>query len=138
MHPFDAEAVFGHTKPITQRRSTELQVSAQINKGDNAGKSATVEYPGLDAPDLKSLIENFGEAEVFDHAKRSFVVGLQSFIRSQIDTGKTDEAIQEACNEWKPGQKRSTKSPQERIAELMAKMSPGEREAMLKDYGISP
>lgn len=114
-----------------------LQVSAQINKGDSAGKSATVEYPLLDASDIKSLVENFGEQEVFEHAKRSFVVSLQSFIRTQIDAGKTDEGIQEAAAEWRPGQKRSTKSPQERIADLMAKMTPAERDAMLKEYGVS-
>lgn len=112
-----------------------MQVSAQINKGDNAGRSVSVEYALLDATDMASLIENFGEQEVFDHAKRSFVVGLQAYLRNQIDAGKTDEAIQEAANEWRPGQKRNTTSPQERIAALMAKMSPAERAAMLQEYG---
>lgn len=113
-----------------------MEISAQINKGDNAGKSATVQYPLLDAADLKTLVENFGEAEVFEHAKRSFVVSLQSFLRIQIDAGKTDEAIQDAASEWRPGQKRATKSPSERIADLMGKMSPAEREALLKEYGV--
>lgn len=113
-----------------------MQVSAQINKGDNAGKSVTVEYPLLDAPDLKTLIENFGEQEVFDHAKRSFVVGLQAFVRTQIDASKTDEAIQDAANEWRPGQKRATRSPQERVAELLSKLSPAERAAFLQQYSL--
>ena len=114
-----------------------MEVTAQINKGDNAGKSVSVQYPLLDAADLKTLVENFGETEVFEHAKRSFVVSCQSFLRTQIDAGKTDEGIQEAVNEWRPGQKRATKSPGERIAELMAKMSPAEREAMLKEYKVT-
>jgi hypothetical protein len=113
-----------------------LEVSAQINKGDNAGKSVTVQAPLLDSPDLKTLVENFGETEVYEHARRSFVVSLQSFLRTQIDAGKTDEAIQEAALEWRPGQKRATKSPSERIADLMSKMSPAEREALLKEYKV--
>lgn len=111
-----------------------MEVTAQINKGENAGKSATVEYAALDASDLRTLTENFGEQEVFDHAKRSFVVSLQSFIRSQIDAGKSDVEIQDACSEWRPGQKRITRSPQERVADLMSKMSPAEREALLAQY----
>lgn len=114
-----------------------MQVTANISKGDHAGKAVSVEYSPLDATDLKTLVENFGESEVFEHAKRSFVVGLQSFLRNQIEAGKSDEGIQEAAAEWKPGTRRAAKSPQERIAELMAKMSPAERDAMLKAYEIA-
>lgn len=113
-----------------------MEVSAQINKGDNAGKSATVNVPSLDAEDLKTLVENFGEQEVYDHARRSFVVSLQSNIRAQIDAGKSDQEIQEAALEWRPGRTRVTRSPQERISEMLGKMSPAEREALLAQFGV--
>lgn len=113
-----------------------MEVSAQLNSGDYQGQSATVNYAPLDASNLSELVSNFGEDIVFTHAKRSFVVGLQSFIRAQIESGKDPSGVQEAVNDWRPGQKRPGKSPAERIQDIMAKLSPEERDAVLKDYGV--
>ena len=115
-----------------------MQVAAQLgaNHADKPGASATVDYPALDAEDLATLTEHFGEDTVFAHAKRSFVVSLQSYMRTQIEAGKTPEEIQASCVDWKPGQKRPGKSPAERVQELMAKMSPSDRESLLKEYVV--
>jgi hypothetical protein len=110
-----------------------MQVSAQLYKGDYAGQSVTVEYPLLDAENLQQLIDNFGEAAVFDHAKRSFVVGLQSFLRTQIETGKSQEDIQASSDDWRPGQRRPGKSPQEKIQELFQRLDPAAKQALLKE-----
>lgn len=114
-----------------------MQVTAKITSGEYEGKGTTVEYKPLDAANLNELVANFGEDLVFTHAKRSFVVGLQSFVRAQIETGKEEAGVQEAVDDWKPGQKRPGKSPNERIADIMAKLSPEEREQVLKDYGVN-
>ena len=117
-----------------------MQVTAQLGQShaDKPGHSASVEYPALDAADLATLVSSFGDDAVFNHAKRSFIVSLQSFIRSQIEADKTPEEIQEAINDWKPGQKRPGKSPQERAQELLAKMTPEERQRLLQEYGVNP
>lgn len=115
-----------------------MQVTAQLTSGDHNGKSATVDYQPLDAADIESLVSSFGEDAVFNHAKRSFVVGLQSFIRTQIEAGKSQEEIQTACQDWKPGQRRPGKSPQERIQEQMNKLTPEQRAALLQEYGVRP
>ena len=115
-----------------------MQVTAQLASGDYKDHSATVEYAPLDATNLNELVANFGEELVFTHARRSFVVGLQSFVRAQIETGAEQSAIQEAVQGWKPGQKKPGKSPAERIQEIMSKLSPEEREAVLKEHGVKP
>lgn len=110
-----------------------MQVQAQVNTGEYAGRSATVEYSALDVEDLAGLVQNFDEDVIFNHAKRSFVISLQAYVRAQIESGKSQEEIQEAVSEWKPGQRRQTKTPAEKIQDLLAKLSPADREAFLQN-----
>lgn len=84
--------------------------------------------------DLDQLVNKFGADVVFSHARRSFVVTLQSFIRTQMDRGKSETEIQEAVNEWRPGQRKQGKSPQEKVQDMLAKMDPSARAALLKEY----
>jgi len=109
-----------------------MEVTAKLKDGPER----KVEYRDLDAADIHQLLETFGEDAVFNHAKRSFVVALQSFMRTQIEAGKSDEEMQAAVEEWKPGVKRPGKSTQERVNELLSKLDPAARDALLKEYGI--
>lgn len=111
-----------------------MQVNAMISSGEHKDKQATVEYPPLDAENIEQLVENFGADIVFSKAKQAVVINLQSFIRSQIEAGKSPDEIQEAANEWRPGTRRPAKSAAEKLGELLAKMSPAEREALLQQH----
>lgn len=105
-----------------------MQVTAERKEGG----SVTVDYEFGDS--LADLSAKFGDEVVRSHAQRSFVVALQSFIRSQLDQGKTHDEIQAAVTEWRPGQRQKGKSPAERVSELLGKMDPAARQALLKEY----
>jgi hypothetical protein len=105
-----------------------MQVTAERKEGG----SVTVEYEFGES--LADLSNKFGDEVVRSHAQRSFVVALQSFIRSQLDQGKSQEEIQAAVNEWRPGQRQKGKSPAERVSDLLSKMDPAARAALLKEY----
>lgn len=114
--------------PIAQRSTSTMQITAERKEGG----SVTVEYEFGET--LADLSSRFGDEVVRSHAQRSFVVALQSYIRSQLDQGKSSAEIQAAVNEWKPGQRQKGKSLAERTAELLSKMDPAARQALLKEY----
>ena len=105
-----------------------MQVTAE-RKG---GPAVAVEYDFGD--DISALTDKFGSDVVFSHARRSFVVALQSYIRTQIEAGKSPEEIQTAAANWKPGQRKAGKSISERASDMLSKLSPQERAALLKEY----
>lgn len=107
-------------------------ISAQCTKGDNAGKSVSVDVDF--GSNITEAMEKFGEATCFNHLTASLTVALQGWLRSQIKQGKTPEEISTAASTWKPGQRRQGKSPQEKLKEQLEKMSPEERAALLKEY----
>lgn len=94
------------------------------------GPSVEVDYDFGD--DLDSLIKNFGTDIVFQHAKGSLVVALQGWLRSLLDRGTSAADIQKEVKNWKPGQRRQGKTQKEKAAELISKLSPEERAALLK------
>lgn len=104
----------------------------QITAERKDGGSVTVDYDFGET--LADLSAKFGEDVVRSHAQRSFVVALQSFARSQLDQGKSPEEIQAAVSEWKPGQRAKGKTAAERVSELLGKMDPAARQALLKEY----
>ncbi len=104
----------------------------QITAERKEGGSVTVDYEFGES--LADLSSKFGDEVVRSHAQRSFIVALQSFIRSQLDQGKSQDEIQAAVNEWKPGQRQKGKSAAERVSELLSKMDPAARQALLKEY----
>jgi Skp family chaperone for outer membrane proteins len=105
-----------------------MQVTAERKEGG----SVTVDYDF--GENITDLTAKFGDEVVRSHAQRSFVVALQSFMRSQLDQGKSEAEIQAAVNEWKPGQRAKGKSAAERVSELLQKMDPAARQALLKEY----
>lgn len=109
-----------------------MKISAQRKK---TGTSVDVE---VDLPtDLDSLVARYGADSVFSHAKGSMIVALQGFMRGQLDRGKTTEEITAGVAEWKPGQKRPGKSPQEKARESIAALSAEDRAALLKEIRAS-
>lgn len=105
-----------------------MEVTAE-RKG---GPSVTVNYNFGEA--LPELTAAFGDEIVYSHARRSLVVALQSFIRTQIEAGKSQDEIQTAVADWKPGHRKAGKSPQERVHDMLQRMSPADRAALLKEY----
>lgn len=105
-----------------------MEVTAE-RKG---GPSVTVDYDFGET--LSDLSNAFGDESVYNHARRSLVVALQSFIRTQIEAGKSQDEIQAAVGEWKPGHRKAGKTPQERVHDMLQRMSPADRAALLKEY----
>jgi len=105
------------------------KVSAKIGKD---GPPLEVEYPLLDADTAAALITNFTEKVVVAHAKSSFVVALQSFLRGLIKVKKTPAEIKKAVDEWKPGMRTPGKSRLEKAEDFIGKMTAEERKDLLK------
>lgn len=97
------------------------------------------------AETLTELVTQFGEEIVFGHGKRSIVIALQGYMRSLMDAGKeagkSDSeiatAITEAVANWKPSQKKAPKTTQEKARDILGRLSPAERQALLKEYRAS-
>jgi len=105
------------------------KVSAKIGKD---GPVTEVEYPLLDATTTSELSSSFTEKVVVAHAKSSITVALQSLLRGLIKAKKTPAEITAAVKEWKPGMRTPGKSKLEKAEDLLGKMSPEERKALLK------
>lgn len=101
------------------------------------GKDGTPVTVDVDFGDnLAAMVSKFGQDVVFNHARGSITVALQGWIRSQLDAEppKTADQIIAAAKDWKPGQRKQGKSPQEKAKEQLAKLSPEQRAALLKEY----
>lgn len=83
---------------------------------------------------LAETVKKFGESVVHKQAVAAMTVAFQGWLRSQGAQGKKADEIQTAANTWKPGERKITKSPQEKLKELLASMSPEDRAQVLKDY----
>lgn len=106
---------------------TKEVVSAQTNES----KPVEFEYDFGDS--LQESITLFGEEVVFAYAKRGLVVAAQGHARGHIKANKTPEQIVEAMAEWKPGMPRQTKSPEEKIREMLDNLSPEARAQLAKE-----
>ncbi len=84
--------------------------------------------------DLDELIEIFDMDRelIYYHAVSSLRVGLQNWIRGSLAQGATQEKMLEDVKKWDPptGKPRG-KSKIDRVKELLSKLSPEEREAIL-------
>lgn len=101
-----------------------VAVSAQVKEG------AGVEFDYDFGHDLDSAIALFGEPIVWSYALRGLTIACQGHARGMIKTGKSREEIIAAMETWKPGVPRSTRSAEDRVRELFAKMSPEDRQRL--------
>lgn len=100
-------------------------------KRKKSGKELSFQF---DMPEtLEALVERFGAEPIYTHARGSLIVALQGFVRGQLDRDKSEGDIRKAIDEWKPGNRKPGKSPAERAREAMAKLSPEDRAALLKE-----
>jgi len=104
---------------------TLVQTSANAEPG---ARSIEVEYDF--GKDLEDAVEKFGDEVVFQTFIAQAKVNLQAMIRRRLNKNETDEEILAAVSEWKPTFRAVTrKSPLEKMEEILAKMSPEERQA---------
>jgi hypothetical protein len=110
----------------------EVEVSAELTaKNGNEAKGATVKAQIGET--LEELGGQFGPDVVYSHARRSIIIAMQTSIRGMLETGKTDEEIQANMAEWRPGLKRPSKTPLDRVRDEFTRMSPEDRKRILKE-----
>ena len=83
---------------------------------------------------LAATVAKFGEGVVHKQAVAAMTVAFQGWLRSQGAQGKKADEIQKAADAWKPGERKASKSPAEKLRELLGNMSAEDRAAVLKDY----
>ena len=113
-----------------------LQVVAQ------RGTAPSIEVNFDMADNLVELTTQFGDELVYSHAKRSVIIALQGYMRSIMDQetekGKSQaeiaQIVADAVSSWKPSQKKAPKSTAEKARDILSRLSPAERKALLKDY----
>jgi hypothetical protein len=116
-----------------EKGAKPMKISA-TRKGQDGrpDKSIEIEY---DLPEkLSELASRYGEDIVANHARGSLIVTLQALIRNRLDKNQPTAEIQKAVNEWKPGIRVPGKSANEKVLELLGKMTPEQRAAALKQF----
>jgi hypothetical protein len=94
------------------------------------------------AENLSELTEQFGDEIVFSHAKRSVIIALQGYMRSLMDQQREKGAdaatiaatIVDQVRGWKPSQKKAPKTTAEKARDLLTRLSPAERAALVKEF----
>jgi len=104
-----------------------MEVNAQVTEGG----SVSFEYEF--GSSLDQAVELFGEDIVWAYTLRALVIASQGHARGLIKSGKSADEIRTSLETWKPGAPRISRSPEERVRELMDKMSPEDRAAILSE-----
>jgi hypothetical protein len=97
------------------------EVSAQVTDG------GSINFNYDFGTDLKSAIAIFGEEIVWSFALRGLTIAAQSYARGLIKSGKSKDECLAAIAAWKPGAPKATKSKEDRVRELLSKMTPEDR-----------
>lgn len=110
------------------------EVQAQVKSGDRANEVFTVKYEMPTTID--EAREMWGDEVVFSQLMGAVVISLQSYMRQQIQKDNaTADSVQEACSTWTPKRGRGPARPiSERAEELLKKMDPETREALLREF----
>ena len=108
------------------------QVSAKVTSGTRAEEDFLV---NKNLPEnLEEAKEMYGEELAFSNVMSSVIIGLQSFMRTQIKKdGATVESVQIAVDAWKPGVKVRGRTPLEKAQAILASLSPEDRAELLSD-----
>lgn len=104
-----------------------VEVTAQTSEG----AAITFEYEF--GSNYAEAAELFGADIVWAYAYRALTIAAQGRARSLINAGKNADEIKAAMAEWKPGAPRVSRSPEDKIRDLMEKMSPEDRAAILQE-----
>ncbi len=83
---------------------------------------------------LTEFVGLFGEEVAYSYCSRQAIIALQNYVRAQCKAGKTDEEVQAAVAEWKPGMvvERAKKSAKQRALEAVDTMSPEDLSELIK------
>jgi hypothetical protein len=99
----------------------------------NTQDGASVEFDVDLGDSLEDAVAKFSAEIVWSHAHRALTVAAQGTARGLIRQGKSTSEIQEKMNEWRPGMPRQTRSNEEKIRDMLDKMTPEQRSAMIKE-----
>jgi hypothetical protein len=118
-------------RKITMPDSQSYSAKIVGDDGEPAGE-ATVSYDF--GENLDEAVELFGAEVVYKRFRAAAVVDLQGVIRRNLqgENPKSEEEIQAAIDEWKPGVQRARKSKQEKALDLLEGMSDEERASFLE------
>lgn len=110
------------------------QIEAQTTSGDRAGEVFSISYEMPQT--LQEAVEKFGEDVVYSQFKGSLVINIQSIMRNAIKKDNaTAASVQEAVDKWGGPRMRAPARPlSERVDELLGRMSPEDRAALLSQY----
>lgn len=107
-----------------------IDVTAQ----QQGGTPVSVKYSMPES--LEACVTAWGEDVVYSHVRRSIIIALQAYVRLQIkgENPKTEQEIQDMVDVWKPGQRKVGKPAADKVHDLLAKLSPADRSALLMQY----
>lgn len=111
----------------------KLEINAKLK--DEPGKEANPTFTATYefGANLQELAQQLGDEVVYSNAIDSLVISAQSLMRRMIRKNKTPAEIQEAIAKWKPTVSTTVrKAPAEKVADLAARMSKEEKEALIK------
>jgi hypothetical protein len=107
---------------------TKFKTTANLE--DETQRSITLEKDF--GSTLDESVELFGEEVVHSVFVAQAKVKAQSFVRSKLESGATDDEIQAALDEWKLGVvKRSGKTKEEKALDAIQKLSPEEKAELI-------
>ncbi|MCF6247204.1 MAG: hypothetical protein L3J69_07560 [Desulfobacula sp.] len=112
-----------------------------ITKSKKVGREITLKKPKvLQANTLKELVEIIGESMAVSKIKAQLTIDFRATVRSMLESGDanngqftyTDQEIKSRnFNDWKP-ETRSRRTPEEKAAELLSKLTPDQLKVALE------
>ena len=101
-------------------------------RAPKVGKEATIQYEF--PADLATLTAKFGEAEIFNAAKAQLTIAIQSRIRTLLEDGADQAAIEAMAAEWRPGMvTRRVADPVAALKSKLATMGSEDAKALLAE-----
>lgn len=115
-----------------------MKISAKgaIAKGSTEKRSATIEVPL--AENFDDAVAQYGKEVMYEKFIDSVIISIQSAMRSGIAAGKTDEQIQAALANYKPGVKMSLgfgggAPTKEKMLDAVKNFSPEDKAAFIAE-----
>lgn len=110
-----------------------MKIVSKKGRGPEA-KSIVLEFDF--GKDLDDAVKKYTAPIVFDYYVNEAKIVFQNKVRGLIAQGKTEAEITETMKTWKPGEiSKRGKSPVEKIAALLSKLTPEQRAAVKASLG---